>query len=494
MLIMQGETPRDIAERKGFHEVAELLDNPPVTRIPVQHNQDSTKKHHKDHSTTSQEGKKEKKKKHKFSKKSSKVHFSDGKKKTAKCGNISPYGCHQSPDPESFPSLKLMSLPQEPLKSGEQYYADLAGNIKKGPRGLGYTCYCAPFFHHVERKLDAQKKELLEKLEGQGENLEAKIRGLEKRTKERLSGLDQRVKESLAAERGECAERIDRRLFRERCELDQRQERTTRALRSEMRAWSRGETSAQSGLEPEHNIDIPLHNNGATFYCNKDYSQCGLSRSKSEDMLSDTQSHQNSISLVSGTTSRFSGHGKLWNGSAAANKPDNNLRTGNSKHEQSVSRLKMKCLGNFDLKRESRSEGDLTRCHIISDQDSELTNNNVVQNDMTVKASSKYPYSPESNNDVSDYNGTPYGRNISLNKNIPSNMNISFKNTFRPKSKQPSISKPTILSSMDNRGTSYVNDPSHSMNIKSPYRTNHNHDQNHKSAFPLENNDGSSFV
>lgn len=35
------------------------------------------------------------------------------------------------PDMNYFPSIKLKSLPQEPLKNGEQYYADLAGNIKK---------------------------------------------------------------------------------------------------------------------------------------------------------------------------------------------------------------------------------------------------------------------------------------------------------------------------------------------------------------------------
>lgn len=40
----------------------------------------------------------------------------------------SPYGCHYYPDPDAFPSPRLDSLPQEPLKRGEQYYLDLAGN------------------------------------------------------------------------------------------------------------------------------------------------------------------------------------------------------------------------------------------------------------------------------------------------------------------------------------------------------------------------------
>lgn len=43
----------------------------------------------------------------------------------------SPYGCHYYPDPKTFPKPRLDSLPHEPLKKGEQYYLDLAGNIKK---------------------------------------------------------------------------------------------------------------------------------------------------------------------------------------------------------------------------------------------------------------------------------------------------------------------------------------------------------------------------
>lgn len=73
----------------------------------------------------------------------------------------SPYGCHYYPDPEAFPSPNLDSLPPEPLKKGEQYYLDLAGNICKGPVGVGYTCYCAPLFRHLEARLERDKRELV---------------------------------------------------------------------------------------------------------------------------------------------------------------------------------------------------------------------------------------------------------------------------------------------------------------------------------------------
>ena len=43
----------------------------------------------------------------------------------------SPYGCHYYPDPAEFPDPNVSTLPEEPLSAGEQYYLDLAGNIKK---------------------------------------------------------------------------------------------------------------------------------------------------------------------------------------------------------------------------------------------------------------------------------------------------------------------------------------------------------------------------
>lgn len=49
-------------------------------------------------------------------------------------------------------------ISKDPLKLGEQYYCDLAGNIRKGPVGIGNTCYCGPFFNHIEQKINQNKK------------------------------------------------------------------------------------------------------------------------------------------------------------------------------------------------------------------------------------------------------------------------------------------------------------------------------------------------
>ncbi|XP_063974684.1 ankyrin repeat domain-containing protein 6 isoform X2 [Diachasmimorpha longicaudata] len=115
----------------------------------------------------------------------------------------SPYGCHYYPDSEAFPQPKLDSLPSAPLARGEQYYLDLAGNIRKGPVGVGYTCYCAPFFRHIEAKLERDKAELKAHIDQAHERLDLKVVYLEKRTRGQISELTRAV----AAERSKCEER-----------------------------------------------------------------------------------------------------------------------------------------------------------------------------------------------------------------------------------------------------------------------------------------------
>ncbi|XP_048507375.1 uncharacterized protein LOC105688466 isoform X3 [Athalia rosae] len=115
----------------------------------------------------------------------------------------SPYGCHYYPDPEAFPQPRLDSLPSDPLARGEQYYLDLAGNIRKGPVGVGYTCYCAPFFRHMEAKLERDKAELKAHIDQAHERLDLKVTNLERRTRGQISELTRCV----VAERARCDER-----------------------------------------------------------------------------------------------------------------------------------------------------------------------------------------------------------------------------------------------------------------------------------------------
>lgn len=169
----QGETPRDIALRKNLKPIIEILNSTTPTNITVkcasdemsdgrrrsgkQQTQPQPQPHHRSDSGsgqnyTSDTSDKLKPKRCVNNKKPHDPNSPDDPK------IWSPYGCHYFPDPRSFPPPKLETFPKDPLKLGEQYYCDLAGNIRKGPVGIGNTCYCGPFFNHIEQKINQNKK------------------------------------------------------------------------------------------------------------------------------------------------------------------------------------------------------------------------------------------------------------------------------------------------------------------------------------------------
>jgi len=117
----------------------------------------------------------------------------------------SPYGCPQSPvDLADFPKLKIDSIPTEKLDKGEQYYIDLSGTIKKGPRPVVTACNCKPLFKRVERKMDSNKQELKEHIDCRHDHLKQKIRSLEKKT----TDMSETFKEKIASERADCIDRL----------------------------------------------------------------------------------------------------------------------------------------------------------------------------------------------------------------------------------------------------------------------------------------------
>ncbi|GFY39968.1 ankyrin repeat domain-containing protein 6 [Trichonephila inaurata madagascariensis] len=453
----QGEMARDIAERKEFTEVVKLMDNPPVTLIHVEQqtkkHSKSSKKREKDSNTSQDSGAKDKKDKHKKSKKHHKVHFSDKEKK----GNISPYGCHMYPDMNYFPSLKLKSLPQEPLQSGEQYYADLAGNIKKGPRGLGYMCYCAPFFNHVEKKLDANKKELFDHIDSRNEDLKAKINHLEQRTHDQLFSLNQKMKESLALERSECAERIDRRLFRERRELEQQQENCVRKLQCEMKSML---GRPQNGNRMNGHCESALGNGNVGYHIHNGNQP--LLRSKSEDLLSETNSNHNSVSLMSSTVTGIS---KFTNTSNYQRTYLNPAQCGTRPKNNNISNIssKMRCLGYPELKCESKSEGDLTSCH------AERNGCESKLQDVNVNYSVRPPYATpmEDRHLKSTSKFVPHQERWNANATASG---ILWKNT--------QYGKFSGADTDNKSGFQSDTSKSHYMATRPTYCTNHNHDQN----------------
>ncbi|XP_018395696.1 PREDICTED: ankyrin repeat domain-containing protein 6 [Cyphomyrmex costatus] len=211
----QGETAKDIARRKNHTEILEIIAKARGKsrtrsksrerdlvdgKIDDGKTTKSDKKREKTESGTSGGGSSKKdRKKYKSNSKQHKVRF----EKAIMGRQWSPYGCHYYPDPEAFPQPRLDSLPSDPLGRGEQYYLDLAGNIRKGPVGVGYTCYCAPFFRHMEAKLERDKAELKAHIDQAHEKLDLKVANLERRTRGQISELTRCVQE----ERSRCDER-----------------------------------------------------------------------------------------------------------------------------------------------------------------------------------------------------------------------------------------------------------------------------------------------
>lgn len=73
----------------------------------------------------------------------------------------------------------------------------------QGPVGVGYTCYCAPFFRHMEERLDRDKKELKEHIDAAQIRLDKKVTSLEVKTRSQLN----EITRSMALERAKCQQR-----------------------------------------------------------------------------------------------------------------------------------------------------------------------------------------------------------------------------------------------------------------------------------------------
>jgi hypothetical protein len=138
----------------------------------------------------------------------------------------SPYGYHPQLaelDDMFHRNPRAIKDIMEQLNPGEQFFLDLAGNVRKGPSTKNRNCYCAPVFAKFEKRLEKDKKELIRHIDKSNIQLDSKLAFLEKRTKEQLFGLNQAMKESFAAERGECLDRMDRRALRERIAIERQQ-------------------------------------------------------------------------------------------------------------------------------------------------------------------------------------------------------------------------------------------------------------------------------
>ncbi|OXA64697.1 Ankyrin repeat domain-containing protein 6 [Folsomia candida] len=224
----QNETALDISNRKGFNEISELFKHLPPIVSPILRDEIRASKYKSASSGPSSTGNISGGKKQSNNKrvKSDQSHHSDkksggggsnghkhaekskegGSKKSSKSNNNdpditpnwSPYGCHYHPNPEAFPSPKIDSLPNEPLRSGELYYLDLAGNIHKGPVGVSEGCYCSQFFQPVCTAKD-NPAQCAKNYEDQLHTLTSQLAKIHLDTQAQLSSLQAMLNEKLVA-------------------------------------------------------------------------------------------------------------------------------------------------------------------------------------------------------------------------------------------------------------------------------------------------------
>ena len=100
--------------------------------------------------------------------------------------------------------------------------------------------------------MERDKDDLIRHIDVSQVKLDARLSSLEKKTKEQLFGLNQAMKESLAAERGECLDRMERRAVRERMAIERQQVVRDMALKRDLAVWL---DARLTEIERRHNLD-----------------------------------------------------------------------------------------------------------------------------------------------------------------------------------------------------------------------------------------------
>ena len=245
----QNETATEIAQRKNLKDIIPILQqynhksprnlpNIPGSKFPEKSVDDTTEEefdvdaimkdpNYKSGSSSSKENHLHQRQHQRKSRKSSGKSRKNRHPENPEESEIfSPYGYHPQLaelDEMFHRHPRAIKEIMDQLNPGEQFYLDLAGNIRKGPSTRNRNCYCAPVFAKFEKRLEKDKRDLIRVIDQSQLKLDSKIAYLEKKTKEQMFGLNQSMKEAFAAERGECMDRMDRRALRERIAIERQQ-------------------------------------------------------------------------------------------------------------------------------------------------------------------------------------------------------------------------------------------------------------------------------
>ena len=246
---------------------------------------------------------------------------------------------------DEFPLPRMNTMPDDPLRAGEQYFLDLAGNIKKGPipTAKATACYCGPAFEKFEKKLERDKKELLKHIDSSHSKLDNKISHLEKKTRDQLFNLNQSMKESFALERSECLDRMDRRALRERIAIERQQAVRDVGLKRDLASWL---DKKLQEIEVKHGSDAKNAALLRTLATSARASSrvlpelsdagAGLRRAMSEELLSD-------VGVTTGGDHAASLADNVYKGLKVSDKPSGRVRRnsagdGTMEHVNNVSR------------------------------------------------------------------------------------------------------------------------------------------------------------
>ncbi|KAF2349813.1 Ankyrin repeat-containing domain [Trinorchestia longiramus] len=307
----QGETPQDIARRKQFNQILEILQHPPAVVSPEerlkkereQAKKESTSekdsKRQKNKTDGKERGNKREKNDSGTSSRDSSTRPKDKKKMRGECrergaegclGGVhwSPYGCHNySAAPLQLPHVDADALPKGVLKAGEQYYVDLAGNVKKGPVAVKGSCYCAPFFRQVEHKLETDKVALMDHIDAHHEKLDKRIHSLEKKTHTHLNNIKQTVQHKICEGREECLQRVAE-------SVTERDERLA-AHKRNLQQWVEKRLEVHDSALPPL-IRRTLTRTGSGRWRDPPAGHHSLARSRSEEALTEATSDLNESS------------------------------------------------------------------------------------------------------------------------------------------------------------------------------------------------------
>lgn len=166
-------------------------------------------------------------------------------------------------------------------KQGQQYYRDLAGNIKQGPVGYTPICQCMPALQQLEKRVDKDKEHIYEHIDASHQILKNRMDQLDRKTNMQMDAFDRWSRDRFDDEERNCYRRIDQRL---------EDHATYRGRGVNVDDWLESKLSEYGHCLDHHHDDTALPNNN--IFMDIHQTENGrLFRSRSDETLSQSDNH-----------------------------------------------------------------------------------------------------------------------------------------------------------------------------------------------------------